>query len=197
MFLTESQEHVIQGALTHAPLCDHTFCLKSCDLGKNHTQVDSMLRMNPNSNAHSIHLVHRQVQFLLHILQVVIDLCLHVRLLVLNLRTEPERQQEAPTPHLALLLSLSVLVLQVHLGAEALQPVTRQNRNARAQHVRLLHRVRRQQNRHLRLHPLDRAPDLATTLGIQPSLCLTPLPRAHRRLVQEHDLRVTHHRHRQ
>ena len=50
MFLTESQEHIIQGALTHAPLCDHTFGLKPCDLGKNHTQIDSMLRINPNSN---------------------------------------------------------------------------------------------------------------------------------------------------
>ena len=160
MFLTESQEHIIQGALTHAPLCDHTFGLKSCDLGKNHTQIDSMLRINPTSTTHAIHLIHRQVQLLLHKLQVVIDLRLHVRLLVLNLRAEPERQQEAPTPHLALLLSLSVLVLQVHLGAEALQTVTRQNRNARTQHVRLLHRVRRQQNRLLRLHPLDRTPDL-------------------------------------
>mgnify|MGYP006954148253 CR=1 FL=1 len=88
MFLAQSQEHIIQGALTHAPLCDHTFGLKSCDLGKNYTQIDSMLRMNPNSNTHSIHLVHRQVQLLLHILQVVIDLRLHVRLLVLNLRAE-------------------------------------------------------------------------------------------------------------
>ena len=122
------------------------------------------------------------VRLRFQVLDIPADLGLHVLHHIRDFGDQREREQEA----------LSELVLQLHLVSDALQSVARHDRDPRAQRVRFLHRVGRDQNRHFLLDSLHNVPNRKPRLGIQAGLHVTPNPSKHRRFVQEEEPRLAH-----
>lgn len=174
---THTKEDVVQRGLTKVPANQQPFLLQRANATQEVVQIDLLLvdRKGGDGSAR------------FHQLQILAYVHLHKLRNVGNRRIQVHRQHQTAT----------VLVLQMDLAADALNALVRQDGDAIAQRIRLFHRVRRQQDRHLALHRLHRVPDRHARLQIQTRLFIIPPIQHNGRLIEEEQERTTHQRHTQ